>query len=827
MPVTLDSFTSAARSTIFDSRRIIFAKTSGDVKLGKVLISPGTQINEDTMAAFKEALHNEFGVFGDHAFDTVVGTRAQKKFSLRACDIKTTISIMDTVRHNRYVEEMRRQFDTSPAMHELPLPQQEEVRQMLKGTSQRYMTELRDLKTQEELDKFVADKINEAIETVKTRSPGIQLEKMDDKGHVDEAVKPDEPTGLKMLTQKSIVDGKSTSVEDRIKNSTLGAGMRINRSSVNPMLLVKLKTNGVEPGFIFRHDWSLEDTHGFMADVYSDGAKAEMDAIIAKRPDLKAMRAIGVSYREIGLHVGREHSAGVAFAAEYILERDLDKPDSPIAKAFKEKFPNMKKSDLFAPRDDLFGEHEVSEPTDEQKANLAKVKKALFAQIRDAVMNVSDNDPDRDVSPVFKHFRQRNIAKLDYNEKDRVVRWGAGSDGTFLLPERCSVKGGVLKGFFFRSFRFTSADKASAGAVSEAFANDLTRLLGVPAQELSLFRGEYSDGHPKLMLAAKFADGYKDFEDGYLKDGQIVSPDGKPIESLGKYKALFLALADRDAVGSHGQNKGIVDGHFFAIDPGHSLEGQGKDLGIRDNLSFKDEGPLRKRLFEKRFLNYSVFDDDTRFAKLEGVLKLRELQRTGKITELAQKYKEAFTLNDPLLSPQEKELRTEIRKNIDTMVTEFTRQIDRIIETCDSQLKLYDALKPDGAEVQQNAIEMIENLEKLTSPTTWKSPNGKVDLKHLAVLPDTRIPWSAKADTLNITYTSSKPLDKVARIRLQNFAAAAGVACSIDKNGCATITVPRETPEPAFNIFSEENVARTTHHDEMRQRELVAAMAES
>ena len=127
------------------------------------------------------------------------------------------------------------------------------------------------------------------------------------------------------------------------------------------------------------------------------------------------------------------------------------------------------------------------------------------------------------------------------------------------------------------------------------------------------------------MLEAKFAEGYHDFEDGFIEDGRTVGN----VEALGRFKAIFLALADRDAIGSHGQTKGVINGKFFAIDPGHSLEGSGAKLAIQDNLSFVDTD-FRSRHkvidhFTKRFRNYTVFDDDTRFAKMQGVLTLRQM----------------------------------------------------------------------------------------------------------------------------------------------------------------------------------------------------------
>ena len=77
-------------------------------------------------------------------------------------------------------------------------------------------------------------------------------------------------------------------------------------------------------------------------------------------------------------------------------------------------------------------------------------------------------------------------------------------------------------------------------------------------------------------------------EAGFIKDGRIVPPKGQSVEKLGKYKAFFLVTADRDAGGRRGPNKGFANGTFFAIDPGHSLEGNAKYLKISDDLSFTD-----------------------------------------------------------------------------------------------------------------------------------------------------------------------------------------------------------------------------------------------
>ncbi len=192
------------------------------------------------------------------------------------------------------------------------------------------------------------------------------------------------------------------------------------------------------------------------------------------------------------------------------------------------------------------------------------MKLELFAEIRDAILGIGPDDDFYYKSPVFEHFSERHIQKLDYNEKDRSKVGATAHEGKFMRPERILATRKPILGQIYRLQTAASANSISAGAVTEALANDLTRLAGIPTQELTISRGQYSDGHPKLMLEAKFAKGYKDMEAGFLKDGRIVplpgSYPGQKPESLGKYKAFFLLTADRDGVGKRGQNKGFVGG---------------------------------------------------------------------------------------------------------------------------------------------------------------------------------------------------------------------------------------------------------------------------
>ena len=813
MPLTLDSFRSIANNAVITSRDIeIHGKgANATARLGAYVFSAGKKANDATMAAFKAALEKEYGVFGTHAFDTVLGARSQMHKSLRACDVKAALSKLDSVKVMRFAGELNRQLDTNPKFRMLSPELRQEIRTAIASEPFKGV-DPKACKSQADIAHMAVKRLNDAIHDKRTGERGEDIA-LDGRKKVEQEAGAREPTGLRNL--KKVFDDKETSVEDRIKKGVLGSGMRVNRSDTNPVLLDKLKTNGVEPGFIFRNDWSKDDTNGFMADINSPESRKALDELKAKNPDLAA-RCEGKGLREQIMLAGRAHPAGMAAVAEFVLEeavrlalqpdRMKNHPFAALAKALQ---------NYFAPQDLQRLDGAVSDP--KNKAILQEAKTELFTEIRDAVMNVRPGDDFHSFSPIFKHFSDRAIVKLDYNESSKFSSGDTASAGTFMRPERVAV--GRKMGQLYRFTSRQSADTISAGAVTEALANDLTRVAGVPAQELEIVRGTYSDGHPKIMLAAKFADGYKDLEAGMLKDGRVVKPKGADpnlrMESLGKYKAFFLVTADRDGIGKRGQNKGFVGGRFFAIDPGHSLEGNGKYLKVSDDLSFQD---TYGKSTKPRFNNFSVFDDDTFFSKMEGVLALREKAEHGEFRKVFNEYRAHFNPEEAGISDAEKALRTKICADIDAKEAEFNESLKKILDVSANNLELYDDLAEDGPAIQQGAVETVSNLEKLTSPTTWVSKKGKVALKHLEVVPETRVPWKAALRGDDIAYYCETKMSWETQKLLEAIAKGAGARFEADELGFTRILVPKDRAEAFFAAFSEENVQKLTHPDEYAAR---------
>lgn len=736
MPVNLQTFTNfAAQHTVHVSKNIHVHAADGQMEVGsasfKQTLGRDLKANQRTMAAFRNCLSERYGVFGEHAFDAVLGARADVGKTLRAKDIASVMralsptdtgAVRQTMIAARFANEASRQAETNPrAVAANVTGALKERLQACFEDDVIFAQAVRGCESQAELSRLIEGKINAILDM--NELPGARRTLAVDAAPAPApaAGHPQVPTGLQALDGDTF-GGAETSVEDRVRTGAFGAGMRVNESGVK-YVFEKLKTSGVEPGFIVRKDWTAADTQTMMTDG------TDLDQV-----------------------------------ARTVLEQRLGRP--------------------LTAQDDV-----------------RALKAQHFVAIRDAAMAGVGN---------VRRLTERHIVKLDYNENDRRVRHDAAHIGKFRLPVRNAIKGGAFKGAFFRAFRLTTANEASAGAVAEALANDLTRAMGVPTQELSLVKGRYSDGHEKLMLVSKFAHGYRDFDGNFLKDGRLVGRQdahGNVIEQpedIGRYKAMFLLLADRDAVGSHGQNKGIVNGHFFAIDPGHSLEGNGAALEIHDDFSFKD---TQGGVFEKRFLNFSVFDDSNRSEKLKGMVAIRDAFVHGDFDNIFNAYALRFPADDP---HADQALSQAIQTRIREMRAEFNGQYDRMMGVFGGQLAVYDhflALTPGDDTTACRVIDAVENLERLTSPTVSMSKHGEVQLRHLEVTPETRVPWKVRVAPDGAVVYSCDRLPEGRKPLLANMLQGAGVTdVAADAGGAFTFTVPQANLPAFLGAFTEDAV---------------------
>ena len=128
MPVNLQTFTDfAAQHTVHVAKNIHVHEADGQMEVGsasfKQTLGRDLKANQRTMAAFRSCLSERYGVFGEHAFDAVLGARADVGKTLRAKDIASVMRALSptdtgTVRQTmiaaRFANEASRQAETNP-----------------------------------------------------------------------------------------------------------------------------------------------------------------------------------------------------------------------------------------------------------------------------------------------------------------------------------------------------------------------------------------------------------------------------------------------------------------------------------------------------------------------------------------------------------------------------------------------------------------------------------------------------------------------------------------------------------------------------------------
>lgn len=755
-PIKLSAFTNAAGSAFSSTRDIVLGNDAPKLGFfGRRTITSGMQkANRDTMAAFRNALAATYGAFGVHAFEGLLGSRMAFGKSLRARDIKAVSKLAPQLVRKALENEVVRQLQSSPQyfrLHAEGHPQTVAKAIVEYAYAHSLIADNlypKDAEGHRDFKAFL-QKTQDCVQSGASRVIDAVLAAH---GGSLPAVNPQDVAAEENMLKKGL-DYDITSVEDQVRKGKICPGMRLGNGR-NPMIFVSLKEKGVEPGFVARYDWSHGDTANMLLDVFDESMcriiagkllespgsraaqylttqgwyrpgmdKAELAAQFAAHPD---------AYLKIGLYLGRgandEIPGYAAFAAIHVLKRDLAAQGSNAVKdAFLRHFPNRNPQE-FAER--LM--NPAHPPSCEDKMFFSELLFKLFQPIRDEIMRPCQNADESGFS-AFAHYAEQHIVKLDYNESQDTLT------GLHRTSERTKLKQGVL----YHYFRTTTTKDANVGAVSEVLANDLMAKAGIPSQELVLRHAGWSDGRSKLLLEGTMAKGYCDL-DRFLRDGRLANGDGSRLElrELGKYKIMLLLFGDRDGVGSHAQNKGCIGNRFFAIDPGHSLEG--KRITFSTDFSFTANDD---------FKNYGIFDDTPRAEKFRGVLEIRRnlVESLEPDVVLRPHVLRNFDQYREIARKQDRATCAEMLRRIDDMEREFTRRIKDICETFRTQLELYDAIAGDGADPgrvrdAEAAIEAEATLEKLASPTVCWSRNGQVRLRHLEVAPRDRKPATIRRD---------------------------------------------------------------------------------
>lgn len=443
-------------------------------------------------------------------------------------------------------------------------------------------------------------------------------------------------------------------------------------------------------------------------------------------------------------------------------------------------------------------------------AALAAHGRALSAYLRTEVMNVQAK------------FDKKHYIKLDYYEADKFM-------GKYHIPTD------KAKGMLHRWLTGASAKARNEGAVREALANDLMRSLGIQSQKLKLVESVHADGTPKLMLDGTHVDGFSDFDgkpekgERYLKDGVLVRNQKRPgdpdgvftgpprldlgMSELGRNKILLLLMADRDALGSTGGNKGYVGNSFIGIDPGHALEGGllGRRGDVRSDFSFAQPGLVPSLGYK----NFSMFDQSTLAEKMEGVRMIASLARSKADTGIFDSYAREFGSN--------RAAEADFARNLNKTKQLYEGRRDDILRIFQERLAVDTfqfGVSGGGEHVARRdaCLNLLDCLEKLTSPTVMTTRGG-IGLAYPQIAdPDQRREWRVRQDAQSgelVFSCAGTPRQIAAALRgLEAFPGYQGVAGQgrLEADGGAlTFRMPRDGLPAIAKAFSYEAVARHKH----------------
>lgn len=550
------------------------------------------------------------------------------------------------------------------------------------------------------------------------------------------------PKGVELLNQQRI----EYNVEDRAKFNQIQEG-----DILGDFEFVRLKQKGVEPGFEARMAWKPEHTAGMQT--------AGTDLNVLAR-------------QYIDRFVNNEIEAGPSVGREYSLREFTD---------VQQKISAIK----------------------QQVSQGAVLTDNMREQIYSAAL--ADQDIAHHVSGYVKrnapYFTAIHYVKMDYAESDKTIAH------KIRIPER------TAKGKLHREFTQKTRLEANSSALKETLATDLMRSMGIVSQNARLIPAKYADGKLKLMVEAEHMSmidqageklSFKDFS-GKIQDGILTSTDANGakisdpvIENWGRNKILFLLMADRDAIGSRGDNKGRMGDTFAAIDPGHSLEGFMTFKNVHSDFSF--DQPFTKNM---RFKNFSMFDDCSFSEKMQGIRQILDMRENGADLKVFDSY--GTWLNEQIQNSADSEEKAEFKKlasDVEKMRSRFIARRDYILdEVFGERIQFINANPP--------ILDSLDALEKLTSETRMTSENGEIALRH-PQLAGSRQEWHIASDTAGGYVLTTEAGREPAGLRefFQNH----GIDCPLQTaGGLVRIHVAAQNIQNFVQAMTERHVVEAKH----------------
>ncbi|MDI9818039.1 MULTISPECIES: hypothetical protein [unclassified Legionella] len=372
--------------------------------------------------------------------------------------------------------------------------------------------------------------------------------------------------------------------------------------------------------------------------------------------------------------------------------------------------------------------------------------------------------------------------------------------------------------------------------------------------------------------------GEPDYNGILVEDKDALVKRAKVIPGLGKNLIFGIAVGDRDGMGKEAQNKGFANGQFYGFDYGKPYEGSGVSSSLQDDFSFEDKYAKAPAIFRgSSFLgqarhgmyrNYSVFYDTTLSDRMIGVHLLRKMitgenpseeliksyppelreglhniqkntpspdDLLGRLSRIRETYQEGG-VKEALIDTYIMQISTGKLQPFDLYFTEV--KIDLINDAIkhgmpNDELNQYIAFIDDMAAtaaksnanilrvfaqralLHKSEIDLLDKLEKIFSPTSVMSHDGKAFLNTMRFDPPTgRIPFQLQKNedgTYTLMTTNKTVAPGLRKLGLDVVSNEKGLSCKLSEGQLQKLMV---TAESVYNQKRESLLVKPTYQYE-------------